>query len=117
LVVLARGQIAAIKFADADLDWQYEWHKYVFMRTTLDLPDDLLRRAKARAALKGISLKQYFTSALSMYEDPSASRCDSGQSGPIALPLIVSERKAVYRIEPEEIEDALLESEGSGGPR
>lgn len=32
------------------------------MRTTLDLPDDLFRLAKARAALQGISLKQLITS-------------------------------------------------------
>ena len=28
------------------------------MRTTLDLPDELLRRAKARAALSGLKLKE-----------------------------------------------------------
>jgi hypothetical protein len=31
------------------------------MRTTIDLPDDLFRRAKARAALEGSSLKQLIT--------------------------------------------------------
>ena len=34
------------------------------MRTTLDLPDDVLREAKARAALRGIKLKEYVAEAL-----------------------------------------------------
>jgi len=33
----------------------------VFVRTTLDLPDDLFRRAKARAAMEGASLKEMLT--------------------------------------------------------
>ena len=31
------------------------------MRTTIDLPDDLFRQAKARAALDGIKLKELIT--------------------------------------------------------
>lgn len=31
------------------------------MRTTLDLPDDLMRMAKIAAATKGLKLKEYFT--------------------------------------------------------
>ena len=30
------------------------------MRTTLDLPDPLMRELKARAALEGVKLKDYF---------------------------------------------------------
>lgn len=30
------------------------------MRTTLDLPDSLMREVKARAAIEGIKLKDYF---------------------------------------------------------
>ena len=30
------------------------------MRTTLDLPDNLMRELKARAALEGVKLKDYF---------------------------------------------------------
>lgn len=32
------------------------------MRTTLDLPDPLMREIKARAALEGVKLKDYFAS-------------------------------------------------------
>lgn len=34
------------------------------MKTTLEIPDDLFRKAKAQAAARGISLKQLFTEAL-----------------------------------------------------
>ena len=34
------------------------------MRTTIELPDELLTRAKSRAALDGISLKELFIQAI-----------------------------------------------------
>jgi len=34
------------------------------MRTTIELPDELLTRAKSRAALNGISLKEFFIQAI-----------------------------------------------------
>ena len=34
------------------------------MRTTIELPDDLLSRAKSRAALSGVSLKEFFIEAI-----------------------------------------------------
>jgi hypothetical protein len=37
---------------------------YVFMRTTIDLPDELFRRVKAAAAVQGIKLREFVTTAL-----------------------------------------------------
>ena len=34
------------------------------MRTTIELPDELLRRAKSSAAAKGVSLRQFFLDAV-----------------------------------------------------
>lgn len=34
------------------------------MKTTLDIPDDIFRQAKARAALRGVPLRQLVTEAL-----------------------------------------------------
>jgi hypothetical protein len=34
------------------------------MKTTLELPDDLFRQSKATAAMRGESLKDFFTEAL-----------------------------------------------------
>jgi hypothetical protein len=39
-------------------------HKYGHMKTTIELPDDLLRRAKVTAANQGTSLKQLFIRGL-----------------------------------------------------
>jgi hypothetical protein len=35
-----------------------------YMRTTIELPDNLLMRAKSEAALAGVSLKEFFISAI-----------------------------------------------------
>lgn len=34
------------------------------MRTTLDIPDPLMREVKARAALEGLKLKEYFANVV-----------------------------------------------------
>lgn len=34
------------------------------MKTTIDIPDELLRLAKARASLRGVSLRQFVTDTL-----------------------------------------------------
>lgn len=39
----------------------------LFMRTTLDLPDDLFRESKAQAALRGQSLRAFVTEALAAH--------------------------------------------------
>ena len=43
------------------LEHKAEICKYVFMRTTIDLPDPLFRRVKAAAAMEGTSLKELIT--------------------------------------------------------
>ena len=42
--------------------WIYR--KYGFMKTTINLKDDVLRRAKSRAALRGQPLAQYMEECL-----------------------------------------------------
>lgn len=39
-------------------------HKYVFMRTTLDLPDALFREIKVQSALRGVKLKDFVAGLL-----------------------------------------------------
>jgi len=43
------------------LDRSAQKHKNVFMRTTIDLPDELIRQVKAKAALDGMKLKDLIT--------------------------------------------------------
>ncbi len=40
------------------------------MRTTVELPDELLLRAKSRAALEGISLREFFIAAVRQRLEP-----------------------------------------------
>ncbi len=44
------------------------------MKTTLELPDDLLRRSKATAALRGESLKEFVATALLEYLEREAAQ-------------------------------------------
>ncbi len=41
-----------------------------YMRTTIELPDELLTQAKSRAALGGISLRQFFVEAVRQRLEP-----------------------------------------------
>jgi hypothetical protein len=52
------------------------------MKTTLDIPDPLFRQAKARAALRGVSLRQYVAEALEEKFTAPA----SGRSGSVEPP-------------------------------
>jgi len=48
------------------------------MKTTLDILDPLFRQAKARAALRGVSLRQYVAEALEeKVTAPASGRCGS----------------------------------------
>ena len=42
------------------------------MRTTIELPDELLRQAKIRAAVEGIPLKKFFITAVEQRLAPPA---------------------------------------------
>jgi hypothetical protein len=55
------------------------------MRTTIDLPSDLMHAAKVRAAQRGESLKELFTRAIA-HEVGPAGRTRPG--GRLSLPLI-----------------------------
>src|SRR6185369_1302584 len=48
----------------ARIAWRACLCEYVFMRTTIDLPDPVFRRMKAEAALEGLTIKEYIQSAL-----------------------------------------------------
>ncbi len=44
------------------------------MRTTVELPDDLLAQAKSQAALSGVSLRAFFVDAVQQKLKPANSR-------------------------------------------
>ena len=74
------------------------------MRTTVDLPDELMRAAKARAATRGESLKELFERAVAA----EVGRPRSGRR--VTFPLIKSDGPKVTQ---EEIDaaDALAQEE------
>ena len=50
------------------------------MKTTLDIPDNIFRQAKARAALRGVSLRQFVTEALEeKVSAPSSGRSSNAE--------------------------------------
>ena len=81
------------------------------MRTTIDLPDALLKEAKAASALRGISLKTYITEALLRYK--GAAPIGTGATEPmrVQLPLIGKPGGPHVHLTGEELEQALAESE------
>lgn len=99
------------------------------MRTTIDIPDDLYRQIKARAAVRGLKLKEYVTAALrdSLFQNQGAADLREARTEYTAeisvlredcvLPLIdgetteemrsISEKKIDEILEGDEAEDAL----------
>lgn len=59
----ARHESEAVK-SICPLDGKAEKRETVEVKTTIDLPDPLFRRAKARASERGVSLKAFITSAV-----------------------------------------------------
>lgn len=98
------------------------------MRTTIDLPDDLYRRVKARAALRGMKLKEYVAAALreSLFERSATELRETtaeyaAPSSRLAedcvLPLIAGETtEAMRSISEQEIERILESDDAHGAP-
>jgi len=65
------------------------------MRTTIDVPDPLFKRAKARAALRGIKLRALFAEALETYL--GANRAEGGEEAyGSRVPTVRTEELAAY---------------------
>jgi hypothetical protein len=57
------------------------------MRTTIDIPDELLRKAKIRAAERGIKLKDLFTASLIKELEPDPTVPKQGRTQPIPVSI------------------------------
>ena len=67
------------------------------MRTTIDLPDDLLRRAKAVAALRGMALKDLVAQILEKgLGQSSGSRAERTDHGPLPEIIPSAGRKILF---------------------
>lgn len=74
------------------------------MRTTVELPDELMRAAKARAAESGESLKDLFSRALAK---EIGRRSPASSSRRVTLPLIARDAVPSVAVSNEEIAEAL----------
>jgi hypothetical protein len=75
------------------------------MRTTVDIPEHILRRAKATAALEGKSLKTFLIQAVSNELQRSAVKKTTRKR--VSLPLVPSKHPGTLRLTAEKIALAL----------
>ena len=73
------------------------------MRTTIELPDELLTRAKGQAALAGISLKQFFVEAV---EQKLAPKSQKTRRPPPAIGNARARR--IGLLTPEQMDEAMF---------
>jgi len=82
------------------------------MRTTVELPPDLMRAAKARSAESGESLKALLTRAVAAeLEMPSMRR---GHKARVTLPLFGSTRGRAVELSNADLERALADADAPG---
>lgn len=79
------------------------------MRTTVDIPDQLLRRAKAAAALEGKSLKVFFMDAVTNELKRSVEKKIVRKK--VSLPLVSSNRPGTLHLNSDEIARILDEED------
>lgn len=92
------------------------------VRTTVDLPDELYRRVKARAAMRGMKLKEYVAAALrdSLFERSDGELRETGTeyaaecstlTEDCVLPLIAGQTTEAMRSITEKDIDRILEAD------
>ena len=79
------------------------------MRTTLDLPDPLFRRAKATASLRGLTLRAFVSQAID-HELCQGELAALQRNRPVRLPLVPSSRPGGVPMTPERVAE-LMEAE------
>lgn len=77
--------------------------KYGFMRTSIDLPNDLFRRVKLKAALRGETVKEFVRSAIEKEISVEA----PANSFRVKLPLVKSKKPKTLSLTNAEIENLL----------
>jgi len=82
---------------------------YAFMRTTVELPIELMREAKARAAAQGESLKTLLTRAVA--SELGKTRRLEGAEAHVRLPLFGNPKRKRVRVTSEDIARVLSEDD------
>ncbi len=76
----------------------------IIVRTTIDLPDELFRRTKAAAALRGLSLKELITAAIEKELDGGEGE---GPGQRVQLPLVRMPKGHKLQLENFDFDDLL----------
>ena len=85
------------------LDPAAHTHQYADMRTTIDIPDELYRALKTRAAIKGVSLRVLVRDLIEQaLAKPSPDRDPSAQAA-AALPVAIRGGNTMVTLSPEDI--------------
>jgi len=82
-------------------------HKYAFMRTTIDLPDPLLKEAKAVAALRDQTLKEVIVHALRRELRDGRSTTSRRRKRSAAFPTLACKGDFVIQPTKEQLDDVL----------
>ena len=88
---------------------------YVFMRTTIELPPELMREAKAAAAKRGETLKQLFSRAIAAEVGRAHRNNDKGRR--VRLPLFGDPSKPPVDLTNEDIERILAQEDAEAALR
>jgi hypothetical protein len=80
------------------------------MRTTVDLPDGLTRRAKLAAVRAGVSFKALVAKALEQHLDQAAVK---PTGGPLQFPLVPSHQAGSLKLSPDEVQQILVREEAA----
>ena len=88
---------------------------YAFMRTTVELPPELMRQAKARAAAQGESLKTLLTRAVAAELGKLKNMKEARAR--VQLPLFGSTQRKLIDVTAEDIARALAEDDTAGRHR
>lgn len=81
------------------------------MRTTIDLPDDLGRQVKVRAAQDGESIKSLIARALE--RELAAGRGGGAPRKPVRLPVLRSHAPGALKLTPDEVGAWLVREEAA----
>jgi hypothetical protein len=82
---------------------------YAFMRTTVELPPELMKQVKARAAARGESLKTLLTRAVT--SELSKARHTRENGSRVKLPLFGTAKGTLVNISGEDIARALAQDD------
>lgn len=80
------------------------------MRTTVDVPDDLMRQAKALAAMRGVKLKDLITDFISQGLRSGALRSPANHRSKLPA-LIPSAERKMMSVTNEDVEKLIFEED------